>query len=136
MDFLRCELGKLATFGEVLADQTVGVAVEATLPGRIGMREVGMASSCSARRAWRPNSVPWSKVIVSTLSRQGRKEWSIPAVATADSLRSTKAIRVQRLFHFTIVTSRLPPGWPMTVSTSQTPTRDRSSTMANPHRGH
>ena len=94
MDFLRCELGKLAIFGKVLADQTVGVFVEPTFPGRVGIREVGMASSCSARRVWRPNSVLWSKIIVSTLSRQGRKEWSIPAVATADSLRSTKGIRV------------------------------------------
>jgi hypothetical protein len=87
MDFLRCELRKLATFGEVLADQTVDGFVEATFPGRIGMREVGMASSCSARRAWRPNSLPWSKVIVSTLSRQGRKEGIIPAGTTAESLR-------------------------------------------------
>ena len=43
LDFLGCELVEVAAFGEVLADQTVGVFVEAMFPGMVGMSEVGFS---------------------------------------------------------------------------------------------
>ena len=39
-DRLRCNAGEVATFGKILAHQTVGVLIESPLPGGIGMGKV------------------------------------------------------------------------------------------------
>ena len=39
-EFIRGDVGEVSVFGEKLANQTVGVFVHSSFPGRIGMRKV------------------------------------------------------------------------------------------------
>ena len=45
LDLLVCERLEVRAFGQVLANESVGVLVESALPGMVGVGEVALASS-------------------------------------------------------------------------------------------
>ena len=55
---------QVGAFGEVLAQQAVGVLVGAALPGRVRVGEVDPQPGACSMRSWWNISLPWSQVRV------------------------------------------------------------------------